>query len=457
MIPWPETTHGRAVADPEPVETPSPGAPDTSGSAIEIDTRPPEADAAPALPPAPPTDAVPKGKARIAPLGLAGALVFSAAVHAAVIVLLGDRITRPGVEALADSISVEIVLEEQAAPVAGSSGPALVEAEAARLQFEAAINDEAELAPTQQTERETAPVADRPLKDPQEAEASETAAMREQPPEETATAAVEEPLPAEETTPPVEPSPSADITETEETPPAEPASIVEPIDPDPAETSPAEPSQGTETAAPEMLEARPAEPTIAKEAAEPATPEELPEPEEQPEAVASVVLPQENIPIPSPRPQPPRAKRAETKPEPQNQPPRTAPATPRQTAKAKEKAPAAEKSPARPSSASSASRQGGATAGATAAYARRLIAHVERHKRYPREAARQRIAGTAGLAITIDRQGRLAGASLAKRSGHAILDKEALAVARRAAPYPRPPEGVGDATVTFSVTLRFSP
>lgn len=445
MIPWPETTHGRAVADPEPVEAPSRGAPDTSGSAIEIDTRSPEADAAPALPPAPPTDAVPKGNAHIAPpLGLAGALVFSAAVHAAVIVLLGDRITRPGMEALADSISVEIVLEEQAAPVAGSSGPALVEAEAARLQFEAAINDEAELAPTQQTERETAPVADR-------------AAMREQPPEETATAAVEEPLPAEETTPPVEPSPSADITETEETPPAEPASIVEPIDSDPAETSPAEPSQETETATPEMLEARPAKPTIAKEAAEPATPEELPEPEEQPEAVASVVLPQENIPIPSPRPQPPRAKRAETKPEPQNQPPRTAPATPRQTAKAQEKAPAAEKSPARPSAASSASRQGGATAGVTAAYARRLIAHVERHKRYPREAARQRIAGTAGLAITIDRHGRLAGASLAKRSGHAILDKEALAVAHRAAPYPRPPEGVGDATVTFSVTLRFSP
>jgi len=91
MIPWPETAHGRAVAEPEPVEAPSPGTPDASDPSVEIDTRPPETDAAPALPPMPPKRAVPQGKARIAPLSLAGALVFSAAVHAAVIAPLKVR------------------------------------------------------------------------------------------------------------------------------------------------------------------------------------------------------------------------------------------------------------------------------------------------------------------------------------------------------------------------------
>lgn len=464
MIPWPETAHGRAVAEPEPVEAPSPGTPDASDPSVEIDTRPPETDAAPALPPMPPKRAVPQGKARIAPLSLAGALVFSAAVHAAVIALLSDHITRPGVEALTDPISVEIVLEEPAAPVAGSAGTAL--ARAAKLQLEAATAEKAEPEPAQKAEEEKAQDADEPLEVAKEAEASRTA-PREQPPEETATAAVEEPLPAneealpaEEATPPVEPSSPANMEETEGTPLAE--STVEPTNSGPAEKSPANLSQETETATPKTPEAPPAEPAVAKEAAEPATPEERhepeqAEPEEQPEAVASVILPQENIPIPTPRPQPPRAKRAETKQEPQNRPARMAPATPRQTARAQETPPAAKESPARQSAASSAARQGGATAGEKAAYARRLIAHVERHKRYPRDAARQGIAGTTGLAITIDRQGRLAGASLARRSGHAILDEEALAVARRAAPYPRPPEGVGGATVTFSVTLRFSP
>jgi protein TonB len=41
-------------------------------------------------------------------------------------------------------------------------------------------------------------------------------------------------------------------------------------------------------------------------------------------------------------------------------------------------------------------------------------------------------------------------------SGHAVLDEEALATARGAAPYPAPPDGVGGKTYAFSVTLRFS-
>lgn len=97
-----------------------------------------------------------------------------------------------------------------------------------------------------------------------------------------------------------------------------------------------------------------------------------------------------------------------------------------------------------------------ASAGAQEQYARRLARHVERYKRYPAAAARQRITGVTRIAITIDRSGGLVGTRMAAASGHAVLDEEAVAIARRAAPYPRPPDGIGDRNFSFTVALRFA-
>ena len=57
--------------------------------------------------------------------------------------------------------------------------------------------------------------------------------------------------------------------------------------------------------------------------------------------------------------------------------------------------------------------------------------------------------------MTIDRSGRLSAARLAGASGYPALDREALATAKRASPYPRPPDGVGGRTLTLNFTLRF--
>lgn len=100
--------------------------------------------------------------------------------------------------------------------------------------------------------------------------------------------------------------------------------------------------------------------------------------------------------------------------------------------------------------------RGSASAGERAAYAARLLSHVQRFRRYPAEAQRLGLTGTARLSITIDRNGRLAGSRIVASSGNAVLDAEAAAIPRRAAPYPRPPEGVGGATITFAVTIRFA-
>jgi protein TonB len=102
------------------------------------------------------------------------------------------------------------------------------------------------------------------------------------------------------------------------------------------------------------------------------------------------------------------------------------------------------------------SRAAAASPGEKAAYARKLLAHVQRYKRYPLAAQRAGITGDARLSITIDRSGTLRGARLVSSAGSALLDKEAMEVARRASPYPPPPPGMGGATFSFVVTLRFT-
>ncbi|WP_159592789.1 energy transducer TonB family protein, partial [Chelativorans xinjiangense] len=313
---------------------------------------PPAPDTAPALPAAAPPLYLSAKRARALSLGLVVALGLSAAVHAAVLAYLGERVAREGVEAADDAISVEIILEAPPAPPARP-----VEGEAA------------------QTPR------------PEMAAAEEAAEA-------------------------VEPRQAAEETRPTETPESQ-AEASKAVPPEPAETPP-------------------------QPVAEPA-----------PETASTLTLPRQIIPVPTPRPEPQAKAEALTKPA--RKPAPEKPPRSRATPPAK---PTAKKAPVQ-TPAASAGRTGGATAGEKAAYARRLLSHVERHKRYPSEAARQGAAGAAALSITIDRQGRLAGARLARGSGHAILDEEALAVARRAAPYPRPPEGVGGSTISFSVTLRF--
>lgn len=105
-------------------------------------------------------------------------------------------------------------------------------------------------------------------------------------------------------------------------------------------------------------------------------------------------------------------------------------------------------------SAGNAQKPAGASAAAKAAYGAKLLSHVQRFKRYPAAAAGA--TGVTRLSVTIGRDGSLRSARVVSGSGNAALDAEARATAGRAAPYPRPPDGVGGATLTFSVALKFT-
>jgi protein TonB len=81
-----------------------------------------------------------------------------------------------------------------------------------------------------------------------------------------------------------------------------------------------------------------------------------------------------------------------------------------------------------------------------------VMALLNRHKRFPSGGSK----GTAMVAFTIDRSGRVLSARLARSSGDAALDVEAVALARRVSPVPPPPPDVGNGgNILLAVPVRF--
>ena len=78
-----------------------------------------------------------------------------------------------------------------------------------------------------------------------------------------------------------------------------------------------------------------------------------------------------------------------------------------------------------------------------------VAAHLQRHKQYPSGA---RGAGMATVSFSLDGNGRVTSARLAGSSGNPAFDQEVVAMARRASPFPRHPEGKPN---NFTVSVRF--
>ncbi len=72
-------------------------------------------------------------------------------------------------------------------------------------------------------------------------------------------------------------------------------------------------------------------------------------------------------------------------------------------------------------------------------YAARVRAWLLAHKRYPRRSRMHGEEGVVQLRFVLDRAGHLLDGALVAGSDHAALDAEALAMLRRAVPYPAPP------------------
>jgi protein TonB len=86
---------------------------------------------------------------------------------------------------------------------------------------------------------------------------------------------------------------------------------------------------------------------------------------------------------------------------------------------------------------------------------RRLALHLQRNKRYPREAQSHRETGTSKVTFVVDRQGHVVSSRIVKGSGSEALDRETLELLQRAQPLPEPPTEVGGTQFAFTMPILF--
>lgn len=94
-------------------------------------------------------------------------------------------------------------------------------------------------------------------------------------------------------------------------------------------------------------------------------------------------------------------------------------------------------------------------AGGQSNWAGLVLARLQQFKRYPAEAQRRREEGVCHVRFAIDRDGRVQAAALIETSGRTLLDREAVALVRRASPLPPPPPEVEGDLITLTVPVEF--
>src|SRR3569833_2506081 len=82
-------------------------------------------------------------------------------------------------------------------------------------------------------------------------------------------------------------------------------------------------------------------------------------------------------------------------------------------------------------------RAGQFTQAASNVYNALIVGHLDRFKRYP--AAARNAVGKTTVRFALNRDGKLIDVAITKSSGNNILDQEALAIVRRADPFPKFP------------------
>ena len=88
-----------------------------------------------------------------------------------------------------------------------------------------------------------------------------------------------------------------------------------------------------------------------------------------------------------------------------------------------------------------------------ATWQKELVAHLDKHKRYPKE--RHQKSAEIQVRFTLDRMGHVLSTEIEKGSGDPAFDEAALAMVRRSDPVPMPPPLVADEGLSFTLPVIF--
>lgn len=233
-----------------------------------------------------------------------------------------------------------------------------------------------------------------------------------------------------------------------------PAAIMIELSPLPAapDTPPQDLALGPQTvmsqaATPSEQENKPLEKEKPEREVKPESKTEIPPLPEKPDAAAVLAQPAPSQPQQEkPRESPQEEKRKPDKPKKTERKPqdRTAPNAPATAAP--------QAANAQRAATNAAPMAGQSSSVSPASWRNMIMALFHRNKRSPPGGGR----GMSTVAFTIDRSGHVLSARLARSSGDAALDQEAVALARRISPVPPPPPNIGNGnSILLSVPVNF--
>ena len=96
-----------------------------------------------------------------------------------------------------------------------------------------------------------------------------------------------------------------------------------------------------------------------------------------------------------------------------------------------------------------------APSGNSRSYAAKVRSWLYAHKIYPRRARMRREEGSVQVRFVLDRAGMLIEGIIVHGSGHSTLDEEAVAMMRRASPFPKAPSDLAGERIEFSAPIEF--
>jgi len=115
--------------------------------------------------------------------------------------------------------------------------------------------------------------------------------------------------------------------------------------------------------------------------------------------------------------------------------------------------PSSEAIPEGPRSVAPALGSGETARRARVTWQKELVAHLDKHKRYP--AQRSQKSAEIMVSFALDRMGRVLSATIVKGSGDSAFDEAALAMMKRSDPVPQPPPMVADEGLSFTLPVIF--
>ena len=115
--------------------------------------------------------------------------------------------------------------------------------------------------------------------------------------------------------------------------------------------------------------------------------------------------------------------------------------------------PSSENIPEGPRSVAPAQGLGESARRARLTWQKELVAHLDRHKRYP--ANRTQKTAEILVGFVLDRMGHVLSTSIVKGSGDSAFDDAALSMVRRSDPVPQPPPAVADEGLSFTLPVIF--